>query len=71
MVIYTTELVGMIGKLTEETYTSQASFLDGVMMPVYNPKRMEKPNFNDKRIKCGFVGVSGIRLTANRCQRSV
>lgn len=52
----------MIVKQTEELYTSQASFLDGDTMPVYNPKRMEKPTFSGKQIKRGLYYVADKRL---------
>jgi putative transposase len=54
MLKYKAELVGIKVTLTEESYTSQASFLDHDELPVYDPKREEKPKFSGKRIKRGL-----------------
>jgi len=48
--------------LTEESYTSQASFLDRDELPVYDPKREDKPAFSGKRIKRGLYHASDGRL---------
>ncbi len=62
MLKYKAELVGIKVKLTEESYTSQASFLDGDLMPVYDPKRKDKPEFSGKRIKRGLYRAKDGRL---------
>jgi putative transposase len=62
MVKYKAELVGIKVKLTEESYTSQASLLDLDEMPVYDPKRTDKPKFSGKRIKRGLYRASDGRL---------
>ena len=62
MLTYKAELVGIKVKLTEESYTSQASFLDRDGMPVYDPERKEKPKFSGKRMKRGLYRASDRRL---------
>jgi putative transposase len=54
MLKYKAALVGIKVVLTEESYTSKASFLDQDSMPVYDPKRKEKPKFSGKRVKRGL-----------------
>jgi len=54
MLKYKAELVGIKVIVTEESYTSKASLLDLDPIPVYNPKRKEKPKFSGKRIKRGL-----------------
>jgi putative transposase len=49
-------------KLTEESYTSKASFLDRDSIPVYDPKREDKPKFSGKRIERGLYRASDGRL---------
>ena len=39
MLTYKAELVGIQVQITEESYTSQASFLDGDPLPVYDPAK--------------------------------
>ena len=48
--------------LTEESYTSRASLLDLDKIPVYDPKRTDKPKFSGKRIKRGLYRASDGRL---------
>ena len=48
--------------LTEESYTSKASFLDLDDIPVYDPKRKDKPTFSGRRIERGLYRASGRRL---------
>ncbi len=43
MLTYKAALVGIQVLLTEESYTSQASFLDADPLPVYDPQHKEKP----------------------------
>jgi hypothetical protein len=49
LLTYKAALVGIRVLLTEESYTSQASFLDGDPLPTYDPAREEKPHFSGKR----------------------
>lgn len=62
MLKYKAELVGIKVRLTEESYTSKASLLDLDEMPVYDPKRTDKPKFSGKRIKRGLYRASDGRL---------
>jgi IS605 OrfB family transposase len=62
MLTYKAELVGIKVILTEESYTSVASFLDLDEMPVYGEKRQEEPSFSGKRIKRGLYCASDGRL---------
>jgi putative transposase len=62
MLKYKAELVGIKVKLTEESYTSKASFLDLDEIPVYDPKRKDKPKFSGTRIKRGLYRASDGRL---------
>ena len=54
MLTYKAELAGIGVIITEESYTSQASFLDRDAMPVYDPNRKAKPIFSGKRIERGL-----------------
>ena len=49
LLTYKAELVGIRVLLTEESYTSQASFLDGDPLPSYDPAREEHPHFSGRR----------------------
>ena len=62
MLKYKAELVGIEVKVTEESYTSKASLLDLDKIPVYDPKRTDKPKFSGKRIKRGLYQASDGRL---------
>jgi putative transposase len=46
---YKAHLVGIQVIITEESYTSQASFLDRDELPVYDPERTDKPHFSGRR----------------------
>jgi putative transposase len=66
MLTYKTKLVGIQVVLQEESYTSQASFLDRDVIPTYNPERNEKPHFRGKREKRGLYRASdGRRIHAD------
>lgn len=62
MLTYKAGLVGILVTVTEESYTSKASFLDLDEMPVYNPQRVENPKFSGKRVKRGLYRASGQQL---------
>jgi putative transposase len=62
MLKYKAELVGIKVVLTEESYTSAASLLDLDALPVYDPKRTDKPKFSGKRIKRGLYRASDGRI---------
>jgi len=53
MLTYKAELVGITLLLTEESYTSRASFLDRDVLPTYDPiqgpEQEEKPRFSGNR----------------------
>ncbi|HZU02981.1 MAG TPA: transposase [Ktedonobacteraceae bacterium] len=61
MLTYKAELVGITVKLTEESYTSQASFLDRDSLPTYDPHRKQDPKFSGKRVKRGLYRASNRR----------
>lgn len=63
MLSYKAKLVGIRVVLTEESYTSKASFLDLDELPLYDPNRdtrqqIEKHTFSGKRIKRGLYRAS-------------
>ena len=49
LLTYKAELVGIQVILTEESYTSRASFLDRDEIPVYDPACAEEPRFSGRR----------------------
>jgi putative transposase len=49
MLTYKAERVGIRVILTEESYTSRASFIDRDAIPVYDPERAEEPRFSGRR----------------------
>ncbi len=61
MLTYKAELVGIRVILTEESYTSKASFLDLDLLPVRDPMRTEEPKFSGRRVKRGLYRASGKR----------
>ena len=70
LLTYKAELVGIRVLLTEESYTSQASFLDRDPLPTYDPAREEPPRFSGRR-DGRWYRASGNRLLAPRCERGV
>ena len=58
MLTYKAELVGIQVIVTEESYTSKASFLDLDKLPIYDPEETEKHRFSGKRVKRGLYRVS-------------
>jgi putative transposase len=58
MLTYKADLVGIRVVLTEESYTSKASFLDRDPLPAYGKTNGEKPTFSGKRIKRGLYRAS-------------
>ncbi len=66
MLTYKAHLVGITVVLQEESYTSKASFLDRDPLPVYDPKRTEKPQFSGKRASRGlYRAQDGRRIQAD------
>ena len=70
MLKYKAELAGITVKITEESYTSKASFLDRDEMPIYDPHRTEKPTFSGKRIKRGLYRAKDGTLISADCNGS-
>jgi putative transposase len=70
LLTYKAELMGVRVVLTEESYTSQASFLDGDPLPSYDPARDEHPR---ERREAGWTLVSCQRgpPAPQRCERGV
>ncbi len=63
MLTYKAELVGIKVIVTEESYTSKASFLDGDEIPIYQKEdKGEKPVFQGKRVKRGLYRAQGGNL---------
>ena len=66
MLTYKAKLVGIHVVMTEESYTSKASFLDRDTLPTYDPKQSDKPHFSGKREKRGLYRASdGRRIHAD------
>ena len=61
MLTYKAELVGITVLITEESYTSKASFLDRDPLPVRKPNDDAKHTFSGKRVKRGLYRASGKR----------
>ncbi len=61
MLTYKAELVGIQVCITEESYTSKASFLDADPLPVYDPQRQESLAFSGKRVKRGLYRAANGR----------
>jgi putative transposase len=60
MLIYKAELVGIQVNVTEEGYTSKASFLDGDSLPVYDASRQETTVFSGRRLNADVNGAYNI-----------
>ena len=54
MLTYKCDLVGIKVLITEESYTSKASFLDGDFIPTYGDKDADSVVFSGKRVKRGL-----------------
>jgi transposase len=64
MLAYKAELVGIQVCITEESYTSQASFLDADPLPVYGAA--DVPTFSGQRVKRGlYRAANGQRINAD------
>jgi len=66
MLTYKAELVGIWVTVTEESYTSKASFLDGEALPVYDAARPDQPRFSGRRVKRGlYRAADGTPINAD------
>lgn len=66
MLTYKAQLVGIQVVITEESYTSKASFLDADPMPVYGSAEAERATFSGKRVKRGlYRAADGTPLNAD------
>jgi putative transposase len=70
MLTYKAELVGITVKITEESYTSKASFLDLDSLPVRDPNNDTKYTFSGKRVKRGLYRASNGRYIHADCNGS-
>jgi putative transposase len=65
MLTYKAELVGIQVCITEESYTSKASFLDADPLPVYDPTQ-PVPTFSGRRVKRGlYRAADGRHINAD------
>jgi IS605 OrfB family transposase len=62
MLAYKAELVGIQVKITEESYTSKASFRDLDSLPIFNPT-LHAPTFSGRRVKRGLYRAADGRLS--------
>jgi putative transposase len=69
---YKAQLVGINVILTEESYTSKASFLDQDLLPVYDPTTTEKHKFSGRRLirKRGLYKSQSGSLISSDCNGS-
>ena len=66
MLTYKAELVGIRVIITEESYTSKASFLDGDPLPEYNPDDEKEHTFSGRRVKRGlYRAANGQAINAD------
>ncbi len=70
MLTYKAELVGITVKITEESYTSKASFLDLDPLPVRKSGDDTKYTFSGKRVKRGLYRASNGRYIHADCNGS-
>ena len=66
MLTYKAELVGIKVIITEESYTSVASFLDGDFLPVYGSSEAKTAKFSGRRLKRGlYKSLIGVKFNAD------
>ncbi|GLV55113.1 transposase [Dictyobacter sp. S3.2.2.5] len=70
MLTYKAEHKGIRVLLTEEAYTSKASFLDRDPLPTYTPGQEKQPVFSGKRIARGLYRAKDGRLINADCNGS-
>jgi len=65
MLAYKAQLVGIHVLITEESYTSKASFLDGDPLPIFDPTQ-PAPTFSGRRVKRGlYRAADGRHINAD------
>jgi putative transposase len=62
MLTYKAALVGIEVRITEEAYTSKASFLDRDDLPPYDPERVEPMHCSGRRISRGLYKAADNRV---------
>ncbi len=66
MLTYKLERVGITVKVTEESYTSRASFISWDIIPTYEPHTKVKHVFSGRRIqRAWYVSKSGFKIHAD------
>jgi putative transposase len=66
MLTYKAALVGIQVNVTEESYTSKASFLDSDPLPIYDAQRQHSSVFSGRRVRRGlYRSASGRQLNAD------
>jgi putative transposase len=66
MLTYKAELVGIKVIVSEESYTSVASFLDGDFIPVYGTPEAKTAKFSGRRVKRGlYKSLIGVKFNAD------
>jgi IS605 OrfB family transposase len=66
MLTYKAQLVGIKVVITEESYTSLASFLDGDSLPVYRTAEAKNAKFSGRRLKRGlYKSKIGVKFNAD------
>src|ERR687886_68818 len=66
MLTYKAELVGIRVIITEESYTSVASFLDGDSIPLYGTSEAKAAKFSGRRLKRGLYKSNiGVKFNAD------
>ena len=71
LLTYKAQLAGIAVTLTEQSYTSKASALDGDNLPIYN-KTETKPVFSGKRVQRGLYRAStGKTINADTNGRNI
>ncbi len=77
MLSYKAEMAGINVILTEESYTSKASFMDNDLIPMYKRGEKNLSTFSGKRVKRGLYRTASGRLvnadvngSLNQCEKS-
>ncbi len=66
MLTYKAQLVGIKVVITEESYTSIASFLDGDPLPIYGTAEAQTAKFSGRRLKRGlYYSKIGVKFNAD------